>query len=141
MKLEFLENLGYRTDAIAPNEIDIIFDDAVQILRDRLAEENPEQLQRFDDTIADIEEQDLRDRLSEMAQQSLSPQIEKFTQVIGEKLRQWQKEGLSLEEARDRIDSIYSLEDYGDEGFANGFAEWLLIANLAAQDLVTQEDL
>lgn len=141
MKLKFLENLGYRTDAIAPNEIDIIFDDAVQLLRDRLAEENPEGLQRFDDAIADIEEQDLRDRLSEMAQQSLSPQIEKFTQVIGRKLRQWQKEGLSLEEARDRIDSIYSLEDYSDESFANGFAEWLLIANLAAQDLVTQEDL
>jgi tRNA A37 N6-isopentenylltransferase MiaA len=136
MKLEVLEKLGYRTDTIAPSEIDILFDDAMQLLRDRIAVESPELLQRFDDRIADIEEEDLRDRISEMARENLSPQIEKFNLVIGRKLKQWQKEGLSLEEARDRIDSIYSLDEYGDEGFANGLAEWLAIATLTGQDQI-----
>ena len=134
MKREILEKLGYRTDAIAPKNIDIIFDDAMALLRDRIAKENPEHLQRFDDDVADVEEEDLRDRISEMARENLSPQIEKFNQVIGRKLRQWQKEGLSLEEARDRIDSIYSLDEYSDDEFANGLAEWLAIATLSGQD-------
>ena len=134
MKRELLEKLGYRTDAIAPKEIDIIFDDAVQLLRDRIAVENPEYLQRFDDEITDIEDNDLRDRISEMAQENLSPQIEKFQQVIGQKLRQWQKQGVTLEEARDRIDSIYKLDEYGGDSFSNGLAEWLAIATLAGQD-------
>ena len=136
MKLEVLEKLGYRTDAIAPNEIDILFDDAMQVLRDHIAQESPECLQRFDDQIAEIEEEDLRDRLSGMARENLSPQIEKFNVVIGRKLRQWQKEGLTIEEARDRIDSIYSLDEYGGEGFANGLAEWLAIATLTGQDQI-----
>lgn len=136
MKLEVLEKLGYRTDAIAPHQIDTLFDDAMQVLRDRLEQENPECLQRFDDQVADIEEEDLRDRISELARENLSPQIEKFNQVIGRKLRQWQKEGLSLEEARDRIDSIYSLDEYGDDNFANGLAEWLAIATLTGSDSV-----
>lgn len=134
MKLQVLERLGYRTDAIAPNEIDILFDDAMQLLRDRIAQENPEYLQRFDDEISDIEENDLRDRISELARESLAPQIEKFNQVIGRKLKQWQKEGLTLEEVRDRIDSIYSLDEYSDKGFADGLAEWLAIATLSGQD-------
>lgn len=134
MKLEVLEKLGYRTDAIAPNEIDILFDDAMQLLRDRIAQENPEYLERFDDEIADIEENDLRDRISQLAQENLAPEIEKFTQVIGRKLKQWQGEGLSLEEVRDRIDSIYKLDEYNDEGFSNGLAEWLAIATLSGQD-------
>ena len=134
MKLQVLEKLGYRTDAIAPHQIDTVFDDAMSLLRDRIAQENPEFLERFDDQIADIEEEDLRDRISEMAQENLAPQIEKFNQVIGRKLRQWQKEGLSLEEARDRIDSIYDLDEYRGEGFANGLAEWLAIATLTGQE-------
>ena len=138
MKKELLEKLGYRTDAIALGEIDIIFDDAVQLLRDRIAVESPEYLQRFDDEIADIEDDDLRDRLSEMAQENLSPQIEKFQQVIGQKLRQWQKQGLTLEEARDRIDSIYKLDEYDGDSFSNGLAEWLAIATLTGQDQATQ---
>lgn len=137
MKLEVLEKLGYRTDAIAPHEIDVIFDDAMQLLRDRIAVENPEDLQRFDDQVADIEEEDLRDRISEMARNNLAPQIEKFNQVIGRKLRQWQREGLTLEEARDRIDSIYNLDEYSDDGFANGLAEWLAIATLTGEDQVS----
>jgi len=136
MKLEVLEKLGYRTDAIAPNEIDILFDDAIQLLRVRIAQENPEYLQRFDDEISEIEENDLRDRISELARENLAPQIEKFNQVIGRKLKQWQKEGLTLEEVRDRIDSIYSLDEYSDKGFADGLAEWLAIATLSGQDQV-----
>ena len=137
MKKELLEKLGYRTDAIALSEIDIIFDDATQLLRDRIAVESPEYLQRFDDEIADIEDDDLRDRISEMAQENLSPQIEKFQQVIGQKLRQWQKQGLTLEEARDRIDSIYKLDEYDGDSFSNGLAEWLAIATLTGQDRAT----
>jgi hypothetical protein len=134
MKLEVLEKLGYRTDVIAPSEIDILFDDAMQLLRDRIDQEKPEYLERFDDEIADIEENDLRDRISQLAQENLAPEIEKFTQVIGRKLKQWQGEGLSLEEVRDRIDSIYKLDEYNDEGFSNGLAEWLAIATLSGQD-------
>jgi hypothetical protein len=126
MKLEVLEKLGYRTDVIAPSEIDILFDDAMQLLRDRIDQENPEYLERFDN--------DLRDRISQLAQENLAPEIEKFTQVIGRKLKQWQGEGLSLEEVRDRIDSIYKLDEYNDEGFSNGLAEWLAIATLSGQD-------
>ena len=138
MRKELLEKLGYRTDAIAPKEIDIIFDDAVQLLRDRIAEENPEYLQRFDDEITDIEDNDLRDRISEMAQENLSPQIEKFQQVIGQKLRQWQKQGVTLQEARDRIDSIYKLDEYDGDSFSNGLAEWLAIATLTGQDQASE---
>jgi hypothetical protein len=138
MKREVLERLGYRTDTIVPNEIDILFDDAMQLLRDRIAKEDPQYLQRFDDEIADIEENDLRDRISEMARENLSPQIEKFNQVIGQKLRQWQEEGLTLEEARDRIDSIYNLDEYDDKEFVNGLAEWLAIATLSGQDQAFQ---
>lgn len=134
MKLEVLERLGYRTDAIAPQDIDILFDDAMQLLRDRIAQEDPAYLQRFDDEVADIEEEDLRDRLSEMARENLAPQIESFTQAIGRKLRQWQKEGLSMEEVRDRIDSIYSLDEYGGEDFADSIAEWLILAHLAGSE-------
>jgi hypothetical protein len=138
MKLQVLEKLGYRIDAIAPHQIDIMFDDAMQVLRDRIAEENPEDLQRFDDQVADIEEEDLRDRISEMAQENLAPQIRKFSQVIGQKLKQWQEEGLSMAEARERIDSIYNLDEYNDKGFAGGLAEWLAIAALTGQDLGDQ---
>ena len=138
MKLEVLEKLGYRTDAIAPNEIDILFDDAMQLLRDRIAQEDPKYLEKFDSDIADIEENDLRDCISELAQENLAPEIEKFTQVIGRKLKQWQGEGLSLEEVRDRIDSIYSLDEYSDDEFANGLAEWLAIATLSGQDQAFQ---
>lgn len=134
MKLEVLERLGYRTDAIAPQDIDILFDDAMQLLRDRIVKEAPAYLQRFDDEVADIEEEDLRDRLSEMARENLAPQIESFTQVIGRKLGQWQKEGLSMEEVRDRIDYIYELEDYNDEVFANDIAEWLILAHLTGSE-------
>jgi hypothetical protein len=124
MKLQVLEKLGYRIDAIAPHQIDIMFDDAMQVLRDRIAEENPEDLQRFDDQVADIED--------------LAPQIRKFSQVIGQKLKQWQEEGLSMAEARERIDSIYNLDEYNDKGFAGGLAEWLAIAALTGQDLGDQ---
>lgn len=134
MKLEMLDRLGYRTDAIALEDIDTVFQDAMELLRDRIAVENPEYLQRFDAEIADIEEGDLRDRISGMARENLAPQIEKFNQVIGRKLRQWQKEGLSMQEARDRIDSIYSLKEYDGENFANGMAEWLILSDLTGSD-------
>jgi hypothetical protein len=106
-----LKELGYRTDAIAPDSLE----EAVQIL---LADYRTDA------------KADPRDLITTAAMRDMGKHIKGFTDEISKNVVQWQADGLSVDEISDRLDDLYNSEDYQGDRFADGFADWLMIAHL-----------
>lgn len=120
-ELSLLSNLGYRADAIKEDSLE----EAVQILLDSYRTDA---------------KPDPRDLITTAAMKDMGKQIEAFTEAIATKVADWQKEGLSMDEISDRIDELYSSEDYQGDSFEDRFANWLMIAHLAGASLPIEGD-
>lgn len=117
----FLMELGYRADAINDNALE----EAVQILLDSYRTDA---------------KPDPRDLITTAAMKDMSDQIKAFTDAIATNVAKWQAEGLTLDEISDRIDDLYTSEDYQGDSFADRFANWLMIAHLAGASLPIESD-
>ena len=115
-----LEGLGYRTDAITPE----LFEEAIYTLVEPYRTDA---------------EADPRDLIAAKAMDEMGQHVIAFTDEITAKVEQWQKDGLSLEEISDRIDSIYSSPDYQGKGFVEELAGWLAIAYLGGVEAIGEE--
>jgi|GEM_PF-7100216 len=115
-----LEGLGYRTDAITSE----LFEEAIRTLVGSYRTDA---------------EADPRDLIAAKAMDEMGQHVIAFTDEITAKVEQWQKDGLSLEEISDRLDSIYSSPEYQGEAFVEELAGWLAIAYLGGVEQVGEE--
>lgn len=111
-----LTGLGYRTDSISPSS----FNEAIRLLV------KPYRIDA---------EADPRDLIMAAALDDLGKHITELTKEISTKVKAWQKEGLTLEQISDRVDSIYSSDDYKGEAFTDEFANWLTVAYLGGAEI------
>lgn len=116
----FLEGLGYRSDAITPES----FEDSVRLIC------KPYRIDA---------EADPRDMVVGAAIDDLGKHVTAFTEEISKKVKQWQEEGLGLQEIGDRIDTIYSSPDYLGKSFTDGLADWFAISYLGGVDEISSE--